>query len=113
MKFLSIGYLSYFFYIAGILMFPLFFLPLAVSEIKSSLTPGCDLFSSGARKLGKLRDLEQNNDFVDLDEELESASLSPVPKAIQDTIGFNDKLMYIYTSGTTGLPKAAVIKHSR
>ena len=50
---------------------------------------------------------------VDLNEALGSASKDPVPKEIQDSIGFKEKLLYIYTSGTTGLPKAAVIKHSR
>lgn len=48
-----------------------------------------------------------------LEESLQTASDGPVDKAIQDSIGFKDKLMYIYTSGTTGMPKAAVIKHSR
>jgi len=50
---------------------------------------------------------------IDLNDHLSSASKEPVPQAIQDSIGFKEKLLYIYTSGTTGLPKAAVIKHSR
>ena len=45
--------------------------------------------------------------------ELGRAKSSAVDTAVQDSIGFNDKLMFIYTSGTTGMPKAAVIKHSR
>jgi len=50
---------------------------------------------------------------IDLNDHLDSASKEPVSQAIQDSIGFKEKLLYIYTSGTTGLPKAAVIKHSR
>jgi len=50
---------------------------------------------------------------VDLNDHLNTCSKDPVPKKIQDSIGFKEKLLYIYTSGTTGLPKAAVIKHSR
>ena len=50
---------------------------------------------------------------IDLNDHLDGASKEPVPQAIQDSIGFKEKLLYIYTSGTTGLPKAAVIKHSR
>lgn len=50
---------------------------------------------------------------IDLNEVLKAASKDPVPREIQDSIGFKEKLLYIYTSGTTGLPKAAVIKHSR
>ena len=48
-----------------------------------------------------------------LSEELVDCSAADVPVAVQDSIGFRDKLLYIYTSGTTGMPKAAVIKHSR
>jgi solute carrier family 27 fatty acid transporter 1/4 len=50
---------------------------------------------------------------VHLDSTLHQYSSEPVSLKIQDSIMFNDKLMYIYTSGTTGMPKAAVIKHSR
>ena len=49
----------------------------------------------------------------DLDELSKKHSVKPLPKTIQDSINFKDKLMYIYTSGTTGMPKAAVIKHAR
>jgi len=48
-----------------------------------------------------------------LDELSREQSVTPVPRKVQDSINFKDKLMFIYTSGTTGLPKAAVIKHAR
>ncbi|XP_023329888.1 long-chain fatty acid transport protein 4 [Eurytemora carolleeae] len=50
---------------------------------------------------------------IHLDSSLHEYSSASVSSDVQDSIQFNDKLMYIYTSGTTGLPKAAVIKHSR
>ena len=39
---------------------------------------------------------------IDLNENLVNVSKDPVSQMIQDSIGFNDKLLYIYTSGTTG-----------
>ena len=49
----------------------------------------------------------------DLDEELKTASTTPEPKSVADSIGLSDSLCYIYTSGTTGLPKAVNISHLR
>ena len=70
--------------------------------------------SSGCKTESGLRNvISADFDSVNLDSGLESASADPVPKEIQDSIGFNSNLLNIYTSGTTGLPKAAVIKHSR
>ena len=51
--------------------------------------------------------------MADFDSALEKASPEMLPKEVQDSVGFTDRLMYIYTSGTTGMPKASIIKHSR
>lgn len=85
-----------------------------VGDVKATLKKASHVFpcfSSGHSTQKSVVDVPAWS--VDLDEALKSVSSKAVPKAVQDSIGFGDKLMYIYTSGTTGLPKAAVIKHSR
>lgn len=85
----------------------------AVSDVISSL--GSDSLPFPSFCHGELKHSSSKGCFptTQLANELTDFSSLPVSQAIQDSIGFRDKLLYIYTSGTTGMPKAAVIKHSR
>ena len=72
-----------------------------ISEIHSNLNNGSKdypIFLSGPPS----QPISNICSAIDLNENLVNVSKDPVPQMIQDSIGFNDKLLYIYTSGTTG-----------
>ena len=90
----------------------------AVAEIKDDLErqhPGFQFFHSRSGSGdANLQSTGLMDGAVDLDEAvMKESNPNPEPKALRDSIGTNDNLLYIYTSGTTGLPKAVIIKHVR
>ncbi len=74
---------------------------------------GASAFFSAGGLLKEGGDVGSHLAMADFDSALEKASPEALPKEVQDSVGFTDRLMYIYTSGTTGMPKASIIKHSR
>ena len=75
----------------------------SVSEVFSLLINGTRLsyptFVTGAAAGGSREKVPGSRD---LDQLTASQPSQPVPKSVQESINFTDKLLYIYTSGTTG-----------
>ncbi len=82
-------------------------------QLKLDSTLGASAFFSAGGLLKEGGGAGLHSAVVDFDSALEKASPDELPKEVQNSVGFTDRLMYIYTSGTTGMPKASIIKHSR